>query len=162
MPSEKQETIGARLKSIRKGKDLSQKAFAELLSTSSGYISEVEQGKMVPGGSFLCSLNREFGVSIDWLLTGDGAPYVYTGRADPLVGVVDVEHIDLVMRFQDKSRAKTANLDLLEIERIDRDVFVETVGYIRGVVNGLRRTRVKNGAAAPKNPPKNGTEGPAS
>jgi transcriptional regulator with XRE-family HTH domain len=61
--------IGSRLKEWRKGKGLSQQALATVLNTSSGYISEIEQGKTVPGGNFLVSLNREFHVDINWLLS---------------------------------------------------------------------------------------------
>jgi len=64
--------IGERLKQIRMGKGLTQKAFAELLGTSSGYISEIEQGKKMPGSEFLISLKRELGVSLDWFLAGEG------------------------------------------------------------------------------------------
>lgn len=67
--------LGDRLKQIRKEKNLSQKAFADPLSTSSGYISEVEQGKKAPGSDFLTSLSRVYGVSIDWLLTGAGEAF---------------------------------------------------------------------------------------
>lgn len=66
--------VGDRLKQIRTGKCLSQKALADLLGTSSGYISEVEQGKKMPGSEFLLSLKRELGVSLDWLLVGEGGP----------------------------------------------------------------------------------------
>lgn len=63
--------LGDRLKSIRKGKSLTQQAFAKALSTSPGYISEIEKGKKTPGGDFLTSLKREFQVDINWFLTGE-------------------------------------------------------------------------------------------
>lgn len=74
--------LGDRLKQIRKEKGLSQKAFADPLATSSGYISEVEQGKKTPGSEFLLSLSRVWKVSIDWLLTGEGSPYMDTSLPD--------------------------------------------------------------------------------
>ena len=64
--------IGERIKQLRTDKGLSQQAFAELLSTSSGYICDVEKGKSVPGGTFLCSLKRVFGIDMNWLLVGEG------------------------------------------------------------------------------------------
>ena len=72
-PAEIRNELGERLKEFRNGKCLSQKAFASLLSTSSGYISEIEQGKKMPGGEFLISLKREFGVDLDleWFLMGE-------------------------------------------------------------------------------------------
>jgi len=65
--------IGARIKKLRKQNKLSQQAFASLLTTSSGYISEVEQGKAQPGSNFLVSLKRAFpDLDLNWLLTGEG------------------------------------------------------------------------------------------
>ena len=64
--------IGDRIKELRKVKSLSQQALAILLSTASGYISEIEQGKTQPGSKFLCSLKREFPeIDLNWLLTGE-------------------------------------------------------------------------------------------
>lgn len=42
-----------------------------MLDTSSGYISEIEQGKKMPGSEFLISLWRVFGVDLNWFLTGE-------------------------------------------------------------------------------------------
>lgn len=62
--------LGARLKKIRKEKGLTLKGLAELVPASPGFISEVENGLKMPGGDFLLSLKRIFGVDLDWLLTG--------------------------------------------------------------------------------------------
>lgn len=64
-------TLGSRLNQIRKDRALSQQAFAARLDTSSGYISEIEQGKKMPGSEFLLSLWRVFGVDLNWFLTGE-------------------------------------------------------------------------------------------
>jgi len=64
-------TLGNRLNHIRKDKGLSQQAFAAMLNTSSGYISEIEQGKKMPGSEFLISLWRVFGVDLNWFVTGE-------------------------------------------------------------------------------------------
>jgi transcriptional regulator with XRE-family HTH domain len=62
--------VGQRLKQWRKENSLSQQQLAERISSSSGYISEIESGKTMPGSNFLISLNREFGININWLLLG--------------------------------------------------------------------------------------------
>lgn len=66
------EDIGMRIQEVRKAAGLNQQGFAARLGTSSGYISELETGKSMPGAKFLISLKREFGADIDWLLTGEG------------------------------------------------------------------------------------------
>jgi len=68
--------IGFHIKKIRKEKKMSQQSFADKLSTSSGHISDIENGKKIPGGSFFISLKREFNVNINWILTGQGSPYI--------------------------------------------------------------------------------------
>ncbi|WP_316347663.1 helix-turn-helix transcriptional regulator [Desulfuromonas acetoxidans] len=83
--------LGDRLKSIRKEKKLTQKAFAEALNTSPGYISEIEKGKKVPGGELLTMLKRVFDVDINWLLLGeiqksDSRSQVATGNGIVQIG----------------------------------------------------------------------------
>jgi phage repressor protein C with HTH and peptisase S24 domain len=57
---------------LRIHNNLNQKNFASELNTSSGYISEVETGKTLPGCGFLFLLKRVFNVDANWLLTGQG------------------------------------------------------------------------------------------
>jgi len=64
--------LGNRLKDFRKSYKITQQGLAERLNTSSGYISEIESGKTMPGGNFLISLKREFNINSNWLLTGEG------------------------------------------------------------------------------------------
>ena len=79
-------SLGTRLMTVRKGKNLTQQAFASALGTSAGYISEAEAGKSVPGGSLLTSLCRIFNVNINWLLTGEGPMYIDdVGQPSPVI-----------------------------------------------------------------------------
>ncbi len=72
----REQSIGDRLKQIRKGKNLSQEAFAEILKTSKGYISEIERDLKMPGGDFILTLKRTMQVNINWLLSGKGQPHL--------------------------------------------------------------------------------------
>jgi len=63
--------IGTRLKQIRKEKGLTQQAFATKIATSASYVSEIEKGKKIPGGDLLSALKQEYGIDINWLLTGE-------------------------------------------------------------------------------------------
>ncbi|MBP6727772.1 MAG: helix-turn-helix transcriptional regulator [Thauera sp.] len=67
MPSN---TVGDRIKAVRAAHGLNQREFASRTSTSSGRISELEQGNSMPGCEFLTRLHTEFGVDLNWLLTG--------------------------------------------------------------------------------------------
>ena len=51
---------------------LSQSEFARRLGASAGFVSDAARGVKKPGADFLHALRTVFGVSIDWLLTGEG------------------------------------------------------------------------------------------
>ncbi|EIV5800344.1 TPA: XRE family transcriptional regulator [Klebsiella pneumoniae] len=63
-------SVGERVISIRKQAGLNQRDFAARLGISNGGISQIENGKAMPGGDFLLRIHQEFGVDITWLLTG--------------------------------------------------------------------------------------------
>lgn len=63
--------VGERLRTMRMSTGLNQRDFASRLSTSGAYISCIELGHSMPGGSFLRCLHREFDININWLLNGD-------------------------------------------------------------------------------------------
>lgn len=67
--------LGKRLGEVLAEARLSQSALAHRIGSSPSFVSAVVRGIKTPGAEFLLSVNRELGVSIDWLLTGEGAPY---------------------------------------------------------------------------------------
>lgn len=58
------------MQQVRAAAQLNQREFAARLGISSGGISQIESGKAMPGGDFLLGVHKEFGVDINWLLTG--------------------------------------------------------------------------------------------
>ena len=142
--------IGKRLKWIRKGKGLTQQAFSKPLQTSSGYISEVEQGKKAPGSDFLLSLMRVWGISINWLLTGKGDPYLHpaskegpNGEERPsspegLSKSIETGEAKILRQLRDKSYAMDISLSLAELERLKPEAFKEVAIFIKGLLAGVR------------------------
>ncbi|MBN1545708.1 MAG: helix-turn-helix domain-containing protein, partial [Syntrophaceae bacterium] len=55
---------------------LSQAEFAKRLGTKKGIVHSWESGKSMPGSHYLQVIHRVFGVNINWLLTGEGEPYI--------------------------------------------------------------------------------------
>jgi transcriptional regulator with XRE-family HTH domain len=51
---------------------LNQSEFARKVGISPGFVSELVRGNKKPGAEFLCAVRLVFGISTDWLLTGDG------------------------------------------------------------------------------------------
>lgn len=80
--------IGNRIKSIRGS--LTQKEMAKKISVHIATYQLYEQGN-IPKGDVLQRIHEAFGVSIDWLLTGKGKPYLYCGiDGEPLTDAVKV------------------------------------------------------------------------
>lgn len=51
---------------------LNQSEFARSLGVSAGFVSDIVRGQKKPGAEFLHAVRVTLGVSIDWLLTGEG------------------------------------------------------------------------------------------
>jgi transcriptional regulator with XRE-family HTH domain len=55
-----------------RGFDLTQDEFAKRIGVSQNYLSTMEHGSVQIGAEILLRISREFGRSIEWLLTGRG------------------------------------------------------------------------------------------
>ena len=129
--------IGDRLKLLRKTNNLSQQSLAKILSTSSGYISEIERGLKTPGSEFLLTLKRELGVNVDWMLTGEGDQFA----DQTLGGQITVDHICIVKSFKNKEEAMQISKILREIESIDERQFFRILGRLE-----IELEKIKNEA----------------
>ncbi len=61
--------VGRRIRELR-GFDMTQADFARRIGVSQSYLSTVEHGKGEIGAEVLLAISREFGKSLEWLLTG--------------------------------------------------------------------------------------------
>lgn len=62
--------VGRRVRELR-GFDTTQAELAARLGVSQGYLSSLEHGRTEIGAEALLRISREFGKSIEWLLTGE-------------------------------------------------------------------------------------------
>jgi transcriptional regulator with XRE-family HTH domain len=62
--------IGRRIRELR-GFEMTQAEFAHRIGVSQGYLSALENGEKEPGSAVLLGIRKEFGKSVDWLLTGE-------------------------------------------------------------------------------------------
>jgi transcriptional regulator with XRE-family HTH domain len=63
--------VGRRIRELR-GFDMTQDDFANRIGVSQSYLSTVEHGQGEIGAEVLLAISREFGKSLEWLLTGNG------------------------------------------------------------------------------------------
>jgi transcriptional regulator with XRE-family HTH domain len=64
--------LAARLAQSIAHSGLNQTDFAKQLGVSPGFVSDVVRGNKKPGAEFLHAVRTSFGISVDWLLTGEG------------------------------------------------------------------------------------------
>lgn len=69
-----EEDFRGRLMQVMLRAGVNQTEFARRLGISPGFMSDMMRGMKRPGMDFLLSVKTIFGVSVDWLLMGDGAP----------------------------------------------------------------------------------------
>ncbi|WP_051430683.1 helix-turn-helix domain-containing protein [Thermicanus aegyptius] len=62
--------IGERVRKLRTGAGLSMEEFAQRIHATSATISNIENGKSIPGGAILLNISKAFHVSSDWILRG--------------------------------------------------------------------------------------------
>jgi transcriptional regulator with XRE-family HTH domain len=66
-------TMGGRIRAARKAQGLSQERLARLINVSTFSISKYERSAASnPTADTLRDMARELGVSIDWIVNGDG------------------------------------------------------------------------------------------
>ncbi len=70
--NERKKLVGERLRQVRKTNNLTQPELAAALNTFPGYISEIENGKKMPGSDILFALKNNMKVNINWFITGIG------------------------------------------------------------------------------------------
>lgn len=110
-----------RIKELRKNLGLTQQRFADRLGLKRQTIAAYEMGNIEPSESTLLLICKEFGVSKDWLCSGDGEMYI--APADETADIVsdlleeDNPFYDLIIgimktykKLDDKSQAALRNL----------------------------------------------------
>lgn len=80
-------TIGERIRSLRKSKELSMNELEDLIGASRGSVNKWEKGS-IPGGNSLMALAAYFGVSTDWILTGEHPALLHGSAAEAPVFVI--------------------------------------------------------------------------
>jgi transcriptional regulator with XRE-family HTH domain len=67
-------SVGRRIRELR-GFDMTQAEFARRVDVSQNYLSNMERGRVEIGAEILLRISREFGKSLEWVLTGEQEPH---------------------------------------------------------------------------------------
>lgn len=82
------ETIGTRIKEIRKGAGLTLEKFGAKIGITAASLSTIENGKSNPSVQTVLMICREFNVNEDWLRDGTGEPFMQLSREDTIAAYV--------------------------------------------------------------------------
>lgn len=82
------ETMGTRIKEIRKGAGLTLEKFGAKIGITAASLSTIENGKSNPSGQTVLMICREFNVNEDWLRDGTGEPFTQLSREDTIAAYV--------------------------------------------------------------------------
>ena len=88
--------IGSRVRSRREELRLTQEELARELGVTHQHVSRIEAGQAAPSLELLVKLSRAFGVSADFLLTGEPEPALSVAaaiRADALLSAGVKQHL---------------------------------------------------------------------
>ena len=82
------ETIGSRIKHIRKSAGLTQQRFADKLGLKQNTVATYEMDKTTPSDRTISDICREFGVDRMWLETGEGEPFREEPRDEQIAKIL--------------------------------------------------------------------------
>jgi len=68
-------SIGERIRHIRKLHNLNQNKFSSAIYISQGRLSEIEKNICKPSAETLISLSQFFNVNLNWILLGEGEQF---------------------------------------------------------------------------------------
>lgn len=78
-------TVGYRIKQIRKALNIKGKDFAPRIKISGPSLSEIEKGKYYPNFEFIVNIAREFNVNLYYLIFGEGDMFIEPGKRTDMI-----------------------------------------------------------------------------
>lgn len=119
------ESINQRIKSVRIKQGLSQSVFAEKLGIKQASLSDIERGKTEANYNILSELSSQFGVNLNWLVTGLGSYSVEVSELQNLARSMRIDEVNLVNEINANRKRITDYynrvLDIYELFRIVLD-----------------------------------------
>lgn len=131
-----------RLKYIRERLNKTQEEFGEPLGLKRLNITNLESGKVKISTLHALAIEHIYKVNKEWLLYGKGSVFIddkkgLPSEASNLTKVI-IQHQNIIKRFKDPKMAKEINEDLIELEDLDDNLYIDVVKHIKSSVNAAR------------------------
>ncbi|MEB1806017.1 MAG: helix-turn-helix domain-containing protein [Bacillaceae bacterium] len=110
------ETIGERIKELRKSVDLSQKEFSKKIGISQGSLSDIEKGRNKPSIETFIAISNQFNVTIDWIIKGDMSNIKFRNSSDIPLGQI-IKKLMKAIHIEKKKISEEFGLPLEHINK---------------------------------------------
>ena len=123
------ETIGTRIKGIRKDAGLTLEKFGAKIGITAASLSTIENGKSNPSGQTVLMICREFNVNEDWLRGGKGEPFMQLSREETIAEYVGRINGGNITDIEESTIKFMAGTPVDEWESLARNLrmFAETI-----------------------------------
>lgn len=109
------DNLGSRVKSLREGMNMTQQALGNIVNLHGSNIGRIENGKVFPTSDVLLKISIYFGVSCDWLLTGENTNIHICDNAD------EINFIDLYRKLSTKDKADIQELMEFKLYKAEKE-----------------------------------------
>ena len=103
--------ISSRISTVIKSSGLTKTAFSKKIGLSQPFVSQLASGDASPSDRTIVDICREFGVSENWLRTGEGEMFVRLSREEEITKFLMTVIRDPDSEFQRQLLATMAKLD---------------------------------------------------
>ena len=123
------ETIGTRIKGIRKDAGLTLEKFGAKIGITAASLSTIENGKSNPSAQTVLMICREFNVNEDWLRGGKGEPFMQLSREETIAEYVGRINGGNITDIEESTIKFMAGTPVDEWESLARNLrmFAETI-----------------------------------
>lgn len=130
-------SIGERLKYIRKDYTLSQVQFAQKLGVTNAHISKIEKGGTIPSEALIRLICKEFRVNEFWLKDGELPIYIEDFALDEKISKATAQFNKLLGSDNENLRCLAAELELQFSNIADVDILDEKTKftYLKIIIN---------------------------
>ncbi|MCC5912209.1 MAG: helix-turn-helix transcriptional regulator [Clostridiaceae bacterium] len=144
------ETVGNRLKSLRKHLGLTQTKFGKKVGISHSHVSNMESGKDFPSDTLLKLICLEYAINPEWLINGEGDmfEYIYDENDRVISEAMSVEGLEKIrallntssdVKYAYLSYSTNAFAKLLDFESIPLSDQIDYLSCIESIVSDIER-----------------------
>lgn len=121
------DSLGKRVKSLRENMKLTQQDLGDIVDLHGSNVGRIENGKVFPASDVLLKMAIYFGVSCDWLLTGEDRQTKICDNAD------ETNLIHLYRQLSPRDKNEIQELIEFKIYKAENEKDKEKSSFLTGI-----------------------------